>query len=852
MEHPKKDDEFQVLNMKHKMKSIKKKHKANNIGKIEEFTILSNVRPEPEKVVEGFDNPPGITDDDWEGQDDVASQKGVLGNFGTRFANIVTDIYKLVIFANCYVSFSLANFCADGSIQVKQKIDWNFMQEVVVLDTYLDDSVPFHGENLGVNQQIIDDANQVYQYLCFVESLIFAYLFSFGWFYVMFFNYYKKKLNNKALEFGNIGKEQEGICISVQPQAEVSPEQSSSGSGLMDIATAVGTASSFADMDSQAMIKKLGDSNGRGVDELLNAYPSKSVSELMNGSNYGLNAQETMQKAAAHVTGTVADSAKETLGRSYLGNKTAEDTMQKAAAHVTGTVADSAKETLGRSYLGNKTAGEMLKEAAAHVTGTVADSAKETLGRSYLGNKTAGEMLKEAADMGNPKKITGDTTAAQPLNQEGTSDTKTSENTEKCVNPSTCHFFSRENFSKNPNVFTILLMFFIEYSLAIFEWLCFLLETRIPELFDAISVPPAVCYILVVIMVHWFNHNAVSTFKNLIENICTVNYANMILVIFLLIAVFEYASTFFKPDAFFYDSFFQTIAPIAYGLGGFFYLLVLLIKELLRWAVIVLFSIPLGALMCIGYVLYISIITNFQKFSNKSVREGVVRYIRNVIKPKKPEGTTKLVDEVKFEFINILSYVSIFIYNYFIFFILILCSLYGLAYTNPGKPDLLQQIMQYFNMGLLAIVVAMLLYVTKFYTDTGAKNVVELTSATPEKSFLYILERTYYIIFTILIAFFIFVTVAFMNGGNTYFGQMLKDANQNLDDSVDTARRKAVNGAMNATIEATSAITGKKEAPTTGPSDAEKDWNTPNTKASTLGSTSSYVSQGDASNQWNK
>jgi len=786
MEHPKKDDEFQVLNMKHKMKSIKKKHKANNIGKIEEFTILSNVRPEPEKVVEGFDNPPGITDDDWEGQDDVASQKGVLGNFGTRFANIVTDIYKLVIFANCYVSFSLANFCADGSIQVKQKIDWNFMQEVVVLDTYLDDSVPFHGENLGVNQQIIDDANQVYQYLCFVESLIFAYLFSFGWFYVMFFNYYKKKLNNKALEFGNIGKEQEGICISVQPQAEVSPEQSSSGSGLMDIATAVGTASSFADMDSQAMIKKLGDSNGRGVDELLNAYPSKSVSELMNGSNYGLNAQETMQKAAAHVTGTVADSA------------------------------------------------------------------KETLGRSYLGNKTAGEMLKEAADMGNPKKITGDTTAAQPLNQEGTSDTKTSENTEKCVNPSTCHFFSRENFSKNPNVFTILLMFFIEYSLAIFEWLCFLLETRIPELFDAISVPPAVCYILVVIMVHWFNHNAVSTFKNLIENICTVNYANMILVIFLLIAVFEYASTFFKPDAFFYDSFFQTIAPIAYGLGGFFYLLVLLIKELLRWAVIVLFSIPLGALMCIGYVLYISIITNFQKFSNKSVREGVVRYIRNVIKPKKPEGTTKLVDEVKFEFINILSYVSIFIYNYFIFFILILCSLYGLAYTNPGKPDLLQQIMQYFNMGLLAIVVAMLLYVTKFYTDTGAKNVVELTSATPEKSFLYILERTYYIIFTILIAFFIFVTVAFMNGGNTYFGQMLKDANQNLDDSVDTARRKAVNGAMNATIEATSAITGKKEAPTTGPSDAEKDWNTPNTKASTLGSTSSYVSQGDASNQWNK
>ena len=768
------------------MKSIKKKHKANNIGKIEEFTILSNVRPEPEKVVEGFDNPPGITDDDWEGQDDVASQKGVLGNFGTRFANIVTDIYKLVIFANCYVSFSLANFCADGSIQVKQKIDWNFMQEVVVLDTYLDDSVPFHGENLGVNQQIIDDANQVYQYLCFVESLIFAYLFSFGWFYVMFFNYYKKKLNNKALEFGNIGKEQEGICISVQPQAEVSPEQSSSGSGLMDIATAVGTASSFADMDSQAMIKKLGDSNGRGVDELLNAYPSKSVSELMNGSNYGLNAQETMQKAAAHVTGTVADSA------------------------------------------------------------------KETLGRSYLGNKTAGEMLKEAADMGNPKKITGDTTAAQPLNQEGTSDTKTSENTEKCVNPSTCHFFSRENFSKNPNVFTILLMFFIEYSLAIFEWLCFLLETRIPELFDAISVPPAVCYILVVIMVHWFNHNAVSTFKNLIENICTVNYANMILVIFLLIAVFEYASTFFKPDAFFYDSFFQTIAPIAYGLGGFFYLLVLLIKELLRWAVIVLFSIPLGALMCIGYVLYISIITNFQKFSNKSVREGVVRYIRNVIKPKKPEGTTKLVDEVKFEFINILSYVSIFIYNYFIFFILILCSLYGLAYTNPGKPDLLQQIMQYFNMGLLAIVVAMLLYVTKFYTDTGAKNVVELTSATPEKSFLYILERTYYIIFTILIAFFIFVTVAFMNGGNTYFGQMLKDANQNLDDSVDTARRKAVNGAMNATIEATSAITGKKEAPTTGPSDAEKDWNTPNTKASTLGSTSSYVSQGDASNQWNK
>ena len=773
------DNEFQVLNMNYKIKNIKKKRKAHNIGKIEEFSILSNVRPEPEPaVVEGF------TDDDWEGQDDVRSQKGALGEFGARLVDIFNDIYTMIIFGNCYLSFYLANFCADDSIQVKQNIDWNFMHQVVKVDVDGDNNAPFNGENLGVDQKIIDGANQVYQYLCFVESLIFAYLFSFGWFYVIFYNYYKKKLNDSALEGGQIGKEQGGICIAVESKYNAIPEKKSENNLINMVSGKMG-------------------------------LPGGMIGGQSGGMDFAKIAHQGMKLA------TDPENAKMVEG-------------------ITGQLKNGAK-------------GVSAMDVSKGVdTGAVMGM----LGRN---NPLSGVSKAEGFTPGDPA-----------LDSKPLPDMQTAE---KCVNPGACHFFSRKKLSENPNVLTILLMFFIEYSLAIFETLCFFLETVVPKTLDSIQMPPAICYLLVFITIYLFNNNFLLGLKNLIPHVIDLNYADMTLVVLTLVVAFHYVSSYFKKEeAFWNDPLFLHILSSSLLICAF-YTLLLFIKEILRLAVIFLFSIPFGAMMCVAYVLYISIITNFVKFSQKNVREGVVNYIRHSVverKVREPQAAgvlsniTGYTDDIKFKFTSILNYISIFFYNYFIFCLLILCSLYGLAYTKIiDDVGLLQQMMQYFNLGLIVIVVAMVLYVLRYYIQSGATDIPTLLIAVPFKSFMTILESTYYIIFAILLVFVVIVTIAFLKGGTTYFGQMLDKASKKVNASADSVDRSlnsagrslnsAVTDANNGIRTAKNAINGLgKSAPAVVASDAEKDWNALTDRISTLGSSSSIVAPGAAPLAWNK
>jgi len=216
------EDNFQTLNIKYKIKKIK--NKKRNIQNIEPFETLSNVvsrdNNKKEDIKEGFkegfkEGQQNITDNDYEGLDDVISQ---ADNEESIIAHALTDIinriYIGLITFNCLIAFSIANSTrksADcggdvpyiveytdpktGKTKKKVLIDADYITSIIEIDYgtikygQVVNTEPITGGNENLDNGLISDANAVYRYVCLIEAVIATFLFTFVWFYIIFYSY---------------------------------------------------------------------------------------------------------------------------------------------------------------------------------------------------------------------------------------------------------------------------------------------------------------------------------------------------------------------------------------------------------------------------------------------------------------------------------------------------------------------------------------------------------------------------------------------------------------------------------------------------------------------------------------
>jgi len=213
--------DFQTMNMIYKMKKIKKK-KSQNIQKIKPLEVLDNlpkeVEPEyfaEETVIEGLR---GISDNDpryWDGLDDINSDPGKERGFITKnFSDWINQAYITMIKLNCFIAINMSSSAHNEDNN--KVISWKIMEEQNLV--HVDSENAQYGETLNNNpisvgtgspptlsQKAADDANALYQYICYFEALVSAYFFTFIWYYVIFYCYFTGQPQGSF--FDNISRE---------------------------------------------------------------------------------------------------------------------------------------------------------------------------------------------------------------------------------------------------------------------------------------------------------------------------------------------------------------------------------------------------------------------------------------------------------------------------------------------------------------------------------------------------------------------------------------------------------------------------------------------------------------------
>ena len=206
MEEPNDSPNFQTMNIIYKMKKIKKNRKNNkNVQNITQLEVLDNLPKDipTDNVIEGLQ---GINDDDWDGLDEVVSQgEKTQGLITQTLADWINKAYIILITLNCLIALTITNSADKGS----ETISWKYMKDndMVYVDSnnarigQILNNAPISVGISNVSQEIVDDANQLYQYLCYFEALICAYFFTFIWYYIMFYSFIESRPQTTAFDF---------------------------------------------------------------------------------------------------------------------------------------------------------------------------------------------------------------------------------------------------------------------------------------------------------------------------------------------------------------------------------------------------------------------------------------------------------------------------------------------------------------------------------------------------------------------------------------------------------------------------------------------------------------------------
>ena len=219
-------NEFQIKNMLYKMKKIKKK-KCNNIQKIEAFEVLENINREPrlkegmipnlskkdeeeEKPINKSADPTvketreePIDENDskwWDGLDEIKSEAGDLEKgMADDLSDIVNKIYIRIITFNCMIALSISTGKPKGAEYIKKNNVVNINLNKAKFGKALNNN-PIVKGNSDLNDNDVNDANIIFQWICVFEALISAHLFTVIWFYVIFYSYAENTTLNSIFD----------------------------------------------------------------------------------------------------------------------------------------------------------------------------------------------------------------------------------------------------------------------------------------------------------------------------------------------------------------------------------------------------------------------------------------------------------------------------------------------------------------------------------------------------------------------------------------------------------------------------------------------------------------------------
>ena len=222
------ENNFQTMDIIYKMKKIKKSKKipkkTKNLQNIETFQILENLPKIEEKkdnIIEGFDNNflYGLHEDEFEGGDDVNSQTDDNNGFTKKITDFINELYIFIILFNCRIAFTITNNIGNynpNAITDDDDDDDNvnsisYVKNIVNINVNGDNNTPFNGGDKGLDPELIKDSNIIYQYTCFLEALIAAFLFTNVWYYNIFYNYYINKQYSNFFDYLNRDSIKENI-----------------------------------------------------------------------------------------------------------------------------------------------------------------------------------------------------------------------------------------------------------------------------------------------------------------------------------------------------------------------------------------------------------------------------------------------------------------------------------------------------------------------------------------------------------------------------------------------------------------------------------------------------------------
>ena len=166
------------------------------------------------------------------------------------------------------------------------------------------------------------------------------------------------------------------------------------------------------------------------------------------------------------------------------------------------------------------------------------------------------------------------------------------------------------------------------------------------------------------------------------------------------------------------------------------------LKEVLRIGIILLISVPVGALLCVVHFLWISIGVNYKTlFAGKGTFEAVVRFIYDDVTLEDEQDPcdipTTFLEKLKRGMKYGLSYFSLGTYNYLIYIILMLYSLRVLlSHLGVINGNGTQMVVQIVNILMLFLTAIVLFINVRTYTNTGMTDIFRLIVKPPVVEFV--------------------------------------------------------------------------------------------------------------------
>jgi len=204
------------------------------------------------------------------------------------------------------------------------------------------------------------------------------------------------------------------------------------------------------------------------------------------------------------------------------------------------------------------------------------------------------------------------------------------------------NMLNREKLRKSENVIVKILFFIFEFGIAVFEDVRWAVEKKFPEY--ALMLNRPFCFLVLFLIILDINHRYLSYLKDLLIDIIHINYKNFFVIILYLIVIYEFVNFWVvgniedakkanSENPLVQTTFLMSLAAKVIPLQINPYMAIPIaiykvIKELFRLIIAFVVSVPFGAVLCVFYFLYLSIIFPFFKVFKNDFINDIYSYIR--------------------------------------------------------------------------------------------------------------------------------------------------------------------------------------------------------------------------------